>query len=738
MRFTKRVLSALLALVMVFTMLPLQVWAEEVGSQDSDNSVNLAGLYGGVKAEEKVAARIDLDAASALLPVGQTHTFTPTLYDENGEQMEGAEYVWASSNTEIATVSGGQVTGVNEGVATITCQYGSLQTEAMVTVTAASYQLTYVIDYPDDAKKFAYNSGVNEGDTQGAVIITPSNTSITESYAPGTVVTIPDNLATTINYRLTGFADEQGEKYSNGSPITLNSNIKLTSTWEKIVDESTTDKMSTITLRYHSTKQYKGSIDKIVSVMASEPETNGAKQTRTITFMTANIQDTLGLIDENVKHRDLSGWRINNEVFGFNSQATVTIEKFIREGWPSSLDVYPVKGEVESGKAVAQFYIRKQSHTGAGPIAKTDYYSVGTGIVDTLPKGMEKIEGDDVQKYIKSAPSLTQIANLMNETIPAGAAIRWYKLEDTDNGYHVDGEIYVKGRYWNVKFVDPDNNKVMQQLMVEDLAAISPTDVFVGTNLNTDLREFKYWSFERNGDPADLKRLVSENITLYAVFDRYAGYTVKHLFEDLQGRFVEDTEKTQTIRAEVGTRTEAKALSVDGFTAPMTVEQKTVAEDGRTTIEIKYSRNFYDVNYTIKGNAPTGVTAPEEKTYKFGATVEQEAKLQKEGYSFDGWEETALDGKSPVAITEGKFTMPDRDVTFTGEFTEPYTVTAEIYYGSNGNHTPETLLCTKQETVDWDKLNELKGMKQDQLANYFLKKISQIKMCTALRCGILN
>lgn len=715
MRFTKRVLSALLALVMVFTMLPLQVWAEEVGSQDSDNSVNLVGMYGGAKAADPVAARVELNESSALISIGNTYTFSPTVYDEESNPMEVTGYIWTSDNPEIASVENGTVTGVNAGVAKITCQYGELTAMAMVTVTQATYQLTYSIEYPSDAKKFAYNSGVGD-DQESAVIVTPLNTTITESYAPGTEVTIPDGLATTINYRLIGFADTQGDMHEIGSNVAINSNMTLTSIWDRVVDESNEDKMSTITLCYHSTNPYGaygGFTDKSVSVMASEPKTDGNRQTRTITFMTANIQDTLGEIDKGVKHRNLRGWSINGEEFGFNSQATVTIERSLRGEWPTRLNVYPVEGDYSQGQSVAQFYVRKQTVTGTGETEKTNYYSVGTGTVRDLPYGATPITGEDVQDYIVSAPSLTQIASLMNESLPAGATVNWYKMVDTDNGYHVDGEIRISGRYWNVKFIDPDSGKAVEQQLVQDGDILE--SVMDGSDLNTRLREFKHWSLRKDGEPVNLtEHTVHKDITFYAVFKRYSGYTVKHLFEDLDGNYVEDKERRETIRAEVGEQTNATAKSVEGFTAREFVQKK-VAADGRTTIEIEYSRNSYDVRYTITGDAQ-GVTAPEEKTYKFGATVEQEAKLQKEGYSFDGW------NTDDVTIEDNKFKMPAKDVTFTGEFIQPYTVTVKLYAGSRGSATEAKLLDTQVAEVDWEYLLELKTMSKEALATRFWGK----------------
>lgn len=93
MRLTKRALSAFLAFVMVFTMLPLDVWAE--GSQTSGNMVSVADSY--EKASDNQT--LELDSASTVIAVGGTHTFNASLKSEDGTStpLGGSACQWTGT-----------------------------------------------------------------------------------------------------------------------------------------------------------------------------------------------------------------------------------------------------------------------------------------------------------------------------------------------------------------------------------------------------------------------------------------------------------------------------------------------------------------------------------------------------------------------------------------------------------------------------------------------------------------
>ena len=135
------------------------------------------------------------------------------------------------------------------------------------------------------------------------------------------------------------------------------------------------------------------------------------------------------------------------------------------------------------------------------------------------------------------------------------------------------------------------------------------------------------------------------------------AYTVKHMLQDVTGDgYTEDAAARQTLHGTTGAATNAAAKSYEGFTA-QAVEQKTIAADGSTVVEIKYDRNSYEVTYAYVGTAPAGASAlPEKATVKYGAPVAVAAAATAPGYTFSGW-------------SRNDFTMPAENVTITGSFT---------------------------------------------------------------------
>ena len=136
------------------------------------------------------------------------------------------------------------------------------------------------------------------------------------------------------------------------------------------------------------------------------------------------------------------------------------------------------------------------------------------------------------------------------------------------------------------------------------------------------------------------------------------AYTVKHMLQDVTGDgYTEDAAARQTLHGTTGADTNAAANTYTGFTA-QAVEQKTIAADGSTVVEIKYDRNSYEVTYAYVGTAPAGASAlPEKATVKYGAPVAVAEAATAPGYTFSGWSQ------------KEDFTMPAENVTITGSFT---------------------------------------------------------------------
>jgi trimeric autotransporter adhesin len=80
---------------------------------------------------------VTVDPSSLALTVGKTGTLTATVRDANGTELANRPVSWSSSDTRIATVSGGVVTAVAPGSATITATSEGKSGSAAVTVGAA-------------------------------------------------------------------------------------------------------------------------------------------------------------------------------------------------------------------------------------------------------------------------------------------------------------------------------------------------------------------------------------------------------------------------------------------------------------------------------------------------------------------------------------------------------------------------------------------------------------------------
>ena len=112
---------------------------------------------------------VSLSSNSETIKVGKTVTLTPTISPSNATNKN---VTWSSSNTGIATVSGGTVTGVAEGTATITVTTvsGSKTATCTVVVQAASaggeetFSITYTDltagSYPTSVTSYTAASGI--------------------------------------------------------------------------------------------------------------------------------------------------------------------------------------------------------------------------------------------------------------------------------------------------------------------------------------------------------------------------------------------------------------------------------------------------------------------------------------------------------------------------------------------------------------------------------------------------
>ena len=165
------------------------------------------------------------------------------------------------------------------------------------------------------------------------------------------------------------------------------------------------------------------------------------------------------------------------------------------------------------------------------------------------------------------------------------------------------------------------------------------------------------------------------------VFFKVAGntkYTVRHLQEGVDGTYTKGEEEPKT--GTTGKNTEATAKTYTGFITP-TVDQKPIAADGSTVIEIKYARKEITLTFNLAGGAIDGKSDPVVRKGKYGAEVKdlpEPSKLKKTGYTFSGWNPELPE----------KF--PAEDKTYTAQWAREgdYTITYNLNDGTDNGGNP--------------------------------------------------
>lgn len=677
----RKATALFLSMLMCISGVPLNALAETM--------TDVSGAF--TLANTAEILRLELEPSSAVIPVGGTHVFTPTL-EGSDTVITAADCQWTSDNRAVATVTNGEVTGVKTGTAMITCTYGTgsdqVSSIAMVTVTEANYRLVYESNYPEDAQKYIYQNG-ETADVGQAV-----NTLVNETYAPNATATVANNIFTTINYDFVNYLGSDGKTYEPGDEIIMKGNLTLTAQWKK---RNVTATAETVLVTYEAfSGYYNTGTEKTVSVTAMLSQTSNTRAT--VTFITGNNQDTI-----NAQRDNFYAWEIGGNVYPFNTQVTVTATRTrTPRGYTSwSVTATPVEDtSLSSAEARAQFFVRKADAIGYGEANK--YYSVGTGVINAetfgdlgIVAGSDNID-DNVEEYIVQAPSTAQIANLMNISLDEASAVRWYVIKNQSDGYHVDGVVYLENVYWRAEFIDPDNNTVEQTLVVKDSEKLDTAAVLDGRNLDTNLRTFLYWSTEPDGDPVNLEDLpiFVEDRQFYAVFERYAGYTVEYREEGTEKELAPPT----THQVVEGTTVKASSLT------PATIANYEVTRRTPDTIRIdsetgNYKFIIYYTEYvTINYEAEAGgtVSQPAETNVKPATgTVAGSTARPAAGYEFAGW---TLKEDADFSDDAAKL-VPDKaddnqspywtDRTYVAHFT-PKTDTAytvQYYYQGNDGYT---------------------------------------------------
>lgn len=106
----------------------------------------LLGMMGACGTEPRIPTSVTLSTPSvSFTALGQTQQLFPSVTDQDGKALSGADIIWTSSNDGVATVSpGGVVTAIGAGSANVTATAGSASASAQVAVVQTPTQLLKV------------------------------------------------------------------------------------------------------------------------------------------------------------------------------------------------------------------------------------------------------------------------------------------------------------------------------------------------------------------------------------------------------------------------------------------------------------------------------------------------------------------------------------------------------------------------------------------------------------------
>ena len=207
----------------------------------------------------------------------------------------------------------------------------------------------------------------------------------------------------------------------------------------------------------------------------------------------------------------------------------------------------------------------------------------------------------------------------------------------------------------------------------------------------------------------ELIKVEDDDITLTATWtnSKETMYKVQHYQQNVDDNeyTLKETENLTGIPLE---QTKAVAKSYEGFKTPETIEQKSIAEDGSTIIEIKYDRKTFTVTYedAVDGEE---ITVPEAATYRYEAKVNINfTDIQTRiGYTFNGWKDPDS-GKLYKAEELTSFNMELSDVVLYAQWTaNVYNITYELNDGewAEGYTAPATYTYGERQNVpDADKV----------------------------------
>ena len=183
--------------------------------------------------------------------------------------------------------------------------------------------------------------------------------------------------------------------------------------------------------------------------------------------------------------------------------------------------------------------------------------------------------------------------------------------------------------------------------------------------------------------------MAKENVNFYAKY--IAGYQVNYDLAGgswgIQSTYNKNEGTTVQIVSTTPTRTGYNFIgwTSEDLTTPEIQAGSFIMPGHNVTLTAQWERNVFDVTYSYTGTVPTGASElPATTSHNYGAEVTVAPAATAPGYTFSGW--TTND----VIVNDGKFTMPDKDVAFTGSWTEDANVIISYEATTGGSVSRES------------------------------------------------
>ena len=172
------------------------------------------------------------------------------------------------------------------------------------------------------------------------------------------------------------------------------------------------------------------------------------------------------------------------------------------------------------------------------------------------------------------------------------------------------------------------------------------------------------------------------------------SYTVKYVDKDTNAEIRQsETTSNQQFGAEINVA-EMDKLPITGYTYnSCSPTDKLTIGIGENLITLYYTKNKHNINYVYAAGSPQN--APSLDSYNelnvpFGTLKTRKGAPTLDGWTFNGWTTENVE-----VAADGTFSMPDKDVTFTGSWTQRATATIAYVVVPNGGGTLSSYSETK-------------------------------------------